>query len=59
MPELPRSRRFWRWVLAGLAGAWIASVGLFLAGVTPYPWGWLVGLVLIGWTVHRLRALGD
>ncbi len=57
MPELPRARRFWRAVLAGLAAAWAASVGLWLAGVTPYPWGWLVGLVLIGWTVHRLRSL--
>lgn len=57
MPELPRSRRFWRGVLAGLAAAWAASVGLWLAGATPYPWGWLVGLVLIGWTVHRLRSL--
>ena len=44
-------------MLAGLAGAWAASVGLWLAGVTFYPWGWLVGLVLIGWVVHRLRAL--
>lgn len=59
MPERPRSRRFWRWTLAGLAVAWTASMGLFLAGVSPYPWGWLLGLVLIGGVAHHLRSLGD
>ena len=56
MPEPPRSRRFWRAALAMLASAWAASVGLWLAGVSPYPWGWLVGLVLIGGIAHRLRS---
>ena len=56
MPERPRSRRFWGAALAVLAAAWTASVGLWLAGATPYPWGWLIGLVLIGWVAHRLRS---
>ncbi len=48
----------WLLLLAALALAWCASMGLFLAGAFSYPWGWLVLLVLIGWTWFKARE-GD
>ena len=55
--ERERQRRLWRLAGAGLAAAWCASVGLFLAGVLAYPWGWLVLPVLAAWCWYRVRGL--
>lgn len=51
-------RNPWLFVLAGLVLAWCTTVGLFLSGVSSYPWGWLVLLALIGWTWYKVRENG-
>ena len=55
--ERERRRQRWRVACVGLAAAWCASIGLFLAGVLAYPWGWLVLLVLLAWCGYRLRSM--
>ena len=45
----------WLMVLGVLALSWCATIGLYLAGVFSYPWGWLVLLVLIGWAWFKAR----
>ena len=55
--ERERQRRLWGLACIGLASAWCASIGLFSIGVLPYPWGWLVLLVLLAWCWYRLRGV--
>ncbi len=46
----------WRRILVLLGLAWCASMGLFLTGKISYPWGWLVLLVLMGWSWYQMRS---
>ena len=48
-------RTQWALLLGLLGAAWVLSMTLFVTGVWAYPWGWLVLMVLMGWTGYKMR----